>query len=116
MPVDKFNFPWCPEAMPVDNRTGMVYKRYRRLALYNTFFFVCLLLLLFICFTLSSLQVYIVACVLFFIKKNVTLTKDQLSYFVYLLFVHVLFFSFFFLLFFFLFFFPLSFRILYCIK
>ncbi len=38
MPIDKFNFPWCPETMPVDNRTGMVYKSYRRLALYNTFF------------------------------------------------------------------------------
>ncbi len=49
MAVNKFNFPWCPETMPVDNRTRMVDKSYMRLTLYNTFFvFFCLLQLLFV--------------------------------------------------------------------
>ncbi len=83
MPVNKFNFPWCPETMPVDNRTGMVDKSYRRLALYNTFFclFVCCCYCLFVvCVVHIVITSSLYCCMCTILLKNVfNLTKVQLT-------------------------------------
>ncbi len=61
MPVDKFNFPWCPETMPVQKLCRSIIEpewstRVTGDLLYITLFFVfCLLLLLFICCVYNAL-------------------------------------------------------------
>ncbi len=101
----KFNFPWCPETMPVDNRTGMVYKSYRRLALYNTFLFVCCCYCLFVvCVMHFVITSSLYCCMCAILHKKIFTFYFWLINCVFICFLFMFFFFFFFFLFFFFFF------------